>query len=228
MGGSIIRDIFIIHTYPTAFTGKCLPEIIIAFVSTLLYLKMEKSRKRLQWFSVIADSVGLPQCIVIGAEKVRGNFIIAALSGITTALGGEIISSLLFDKSLKKMMLSNLFYRIIITVAGTFFYLVFIEYLDFDQTDAHGILMFYTMFFTSISNADVREAVKMYFAKTVRITQRYKAFCVPLDNNAVIFTRDLRSECLFYKLHKNMSVLPKRPPAPKRSTVLLLHRIRQM
>lgn len=226
-GGGITRDIFILYTYPVAFTVKCMPEIIIVFVSTLLYLKIIKSRKRLQWFSVIADSMGLSQCIAMGAEKVHNNFVASILSGVTTALGGGIISSLLCGESIKKTLRANLFYYIS-TVAGTIFYLVIIKHPDVNQTDAQGILMFYTLFFTGVSNSDVREAVKMYFTKTVRIMRRYKAFGVPSDHTAVIFIRDHRSEWLFYKLHKNMSVPPKRPPTPKRNATLFLHRIRQM
>lgn len=220
-------DIFILHAYPAAFTVKCLPEIITVFVSTLLYLKMIKGRKRLQWFSVIADSMGLSQRIAIDAEKARNNFAAAILSSMTTALGGGIISSLLCGESIKKTLRSNLFYYIS-TVAGTIFYLVLIKYPDVDQTDAQGILMFYTLFFTGVSNSDVREAVKMYFTGTVRIMRRCKAFGVPSDYTAVIFMRDLRSEWLFYKLHKNTSAPPKRPPAPKRNAAILFHRIRQM
>lgn len=226
LGGGIVRDIFILQTYPVALTNKSLPEIIISLVFGLLYWKFDKYRKKLEIFSVVSDAVGLSQFISIGAGKVRNNNIVAALSAVTTALLGGAVVMAFSGESTKRIILSNVPYRII-TVVGAIVYITLTE-CGIKDTDAQGILAFYTLFAATMSNPDVIAASIRYFFKFSKSIQQCGLLRTPALLNSIFFQMCVCNNHFFCKMPTYISTAPVRSYASNRKAVFLLHRIRRM
>ena len=171
--GGFTRDTAVLYTYPVVFTLECLPDITVALLSAITFHVHEYKRKQIMLFAIIADAVGLAQFITIGVDKavdMGASDIIAFISGITTALGGSIVSSLFCGDSIKKILSSNLIYRIH-TIIGAFIYISLLNN-GVAQLTAQMTVVLYTGVFATSCNSIVRIATKKYISRTLRVLQQ--------------------------------------------------------
>lgn len=225
-GGGLTRDACLLNTHPAVFAITCLPEIIIALGSALLYLHFSCINRHIELCVVLADSLGLAQFITIGVDRAlsfKENYTLAFFSGVCTSLGGGIISSILSGETIKKVMCSNLPYRII-DVAGTALYIILIKN-DIDQTCAQATIVFLT-FFAIFCNRLVVETIEKFVAKALTVFKIHSIYvnwelvllCVKLSNLNKYFCGKI----------SNIIVLPRFQPALGRPRTFLYYRIRQM
>lgn len=226
LGGGVVRDIFILQTYPVALTSKCLPEIAVSLVFGLLYLGLGRYRKRLEIFSMVSDAAGLSQFIAKGADNVQNNNIVAVLSAITTALLGGMASSIFSGEPIKEIIFSNVAYRII-TLGGAIVYVVLTE-CGIKDTDAQGILALYTLLFITISDSEIRAENMQYFIKLSKSIQQNELFRTHSSCNSIFLQMHICNEHYFCKMPINSFTKPTQSYTPNRSAVFLLHRIRRM
>lgn len=117
-GGGFIRDMFLLSVFPVVFTPECLPDITVAMVAALVYLKAHQnylSQKAAKWFMVIADAGGLGTFIVIGVDKAINlgtGTLTAIFSGIVTSQGGGVAAAVFCGTSLFQILSSNVAYRL--------------------------------------------------------------------------------------------------------------------
>ena len=226
LGGGIVRDIFILQTYPIALTNECLPEIAISLMFGFLYFKLNRYRKHLRIFSVVFDAAGLSQFISIGANKVQNNSIVAILSAITTALLGGMTASAFSGESIKEIIKSNIAYRIT-TIGGAIAYVMLTE-CGIKDTNVKGILVFYTLLFATLSDPNTREANKQHFIKLSKSIQENKIFHTHLSCHPIFLQMYISNNHFFCKLPTYNFTAPTQSCIPNRSAVFLLHRIRRM
>lgn len=173
-GGGLIRDLILLHRYPVAFTLECLPDITVALVSAMIYTYWNKnhlSLKSIKWFSIFADAAGLARYIAIGvnaAQSLESNNIMAILCGISTALGGGILSSLFCGIPLKTILKASPFYRLI-TILNTVMYIHWLNN-GFNSLAAQSALILYTFIGVLACNREVRNSIKRGYT-TIRYSE---------------------------------------------------------
>ena len=167
LGGGLLRDLFILFVFPVAFTKICLPEVTIAICAGFLYRKyLQKhtiTKNILKPLVTLIDSLALGTFIAIGINRALdygANPIIALFSGITTALGGGILSSLLCGQSIYKILTTNIYYRFI-TILGAIIYTYSLTN-DINKLTAQYILILYTLIFIMISNYGFKTTLIKY------------------------------------------------------------------
>lgn len=228
--GGLIRDIIILHVYPAALTATCIPDIITALIAAFIYMHKPKS-KYIQWFSILADAIGLSQFISIGIAKatVNGaNTIVAFLCAITTALVGGIISSLFSRESIKTVIFSNIAYRLC-TIAGTIIYMYWINCGD-DQLVAQVKLAIYTLSTSSVCNNIIRIKIKKIILKIIFILQySFKLSPLNIPYKNIVFISPCFKESFpnqIYNIYKNYDHY--KSQNTRREFIFRLHRILQM
>lgn len=228
--GGLIRDIIVLHVYPAALTIECLPDILTALFAALLCIKV-KEKKYIKWFSVPADSAGLAQFISIGVNKASIIFddkFIQFTCGVTTALGGGIISSLFFGESLKEILSKSIPYRLL-TVIGTIIYIYCVD-TSADIVSAQCLLVLYTSITISLCDTKTRTWLKCYVAKAILqhqyLVNIYSFGIQPINNilpplriSPLLFSQIYNEYKINYNFYLYFS---------NKSLVLQLHRIRQM
>ena len=120
MGGGLLRDIFVLRTSPVAFTVECIPEAIICILAAY-YINSIKYLSLYYILLDICDAIGVGCFIVVGIDRAisfgaQQSF--ALVSGLLTALGGGITSSLICGSSFKKLFANNNQYRVIVAVGN--------------------------------------------------------------------------------------------------------------
>lgn len=166
-GGGIIRDIVILKVKPAVLSLSTLPDISIALIFAIIYLKTSKSKKAhnsINLFAVFTDILGLAQFISIGVDRAlifNSDINIAFICGITTALGGGIISSLFCGKGIQKILMSNFKYNLN-TIIGTSFY-IFMLNTNVPCVKAQLILVLYTSISNLSINEKIKEIIKKYY-----------------------------------------------------------------
>lgn len=155
-GGGLIRDLFILRVYPAAFAYKCLPDILVALCSGVLYRRLylkHTFKNALDLFADITDALGLGTFIAMGVDKALNLGAcqsIAVISGTATALCGGITCSILCGQPIRKVLTTNTAYRIV-AIMGAFLY---------THSRAKGInpilaqynLVLYTLCFVSLAS----------------------------------------------------------------------------
>ncbi len=224
-GGGLIRDIFILSVYPVAFTLECIPDIIIALISGTFYLWLQNKRgihKFLNQLIVVTDACGLGTFIAIGADKaisLGASPFIVFLCGITTSLGGGILSSILCNTSIKEVLCTNKMYRFS-AIIGAIVYPLWVKSMG--ANIAHIAIIIYTFAAILACNRSIRTHV----AKTAL----YCSFPLLIDPFWVII--------IAIKISSHNAARIKNTPRTiehytmclymRRNIVLKLHRIRQM
>ena len=174
LGGGLCRDLFILLVFPVAFTKSSLPEITIVICSIFFYRICQQKhaiQNILKPFVTLTDALGLGTFIAIGIDHALDSGtspIIALCSGIITALGGGILSSLLCGQSIYKILTTNISYRII-TILGAIIY-IYSLVNGIDKTVAQYGLILYTLTFVMITN---------YNLKTILIKYQMDLFQLP-------------------------------------------------
>lgn len=224
-GGGLIRDIFILRVYPVAFTLECVPDIITALASGTFYLSPQKNKsihKFLNKLTVVTDACGLGTFIAIGADKaisLGASPLIVLLCGITTSLGGGILSSMLCNISIKEVLCTNIMYRFS-AIIGAIFYPLWVKSMG--ANIAHIAIIVYTFVTILVWNRNIRTHV----AKVAL----YGSYPFLTDLFWVIV--------IMIKIPSHYAVRIKNTPETikhytmclymERNTILKLHRIRQM
>ena len=174
LGGGLCRDLFILLVFPVAFTKSSLPEITIAICSSFFYRIYQQKyaiQNILKPFITLTDALGLGTFIAIGVDKALDSGtspIIALCSGIITALGGGILSSLLCGQSICKILSTNISYRII-TILGAIIYIYSLTNGINKEIAQYGLIL-YTLTFVMVTN---------YNLKTILIKCQMDLFQLP-------------------------------------------------
>lgn len=227
-GGGLIRDLVLLRTYPAAFTLSCVPDILIALFSGIIYTSM-RTQKVLARFSIIADAAALGQFISIGVDKavnMDANSIVAFFCGVITALGGGILSSLCCGISPRTVLSSNIAYRCW-TIGGTFIYMSLIN-LGLTRLAAQTIIVIYTLITTIVCNPSVNAIIKKYIVRTTLTIQQIGSF-QPLNTlwKMVILAMIICCHRLLYRI-KNVCCKNIQAPFVYTRKTFFLRRIRQM
>ena len=228
-GGGLIRDVVLINTYPIAFTYECLPDITVAIISSIIYvyfMRNKKANNLLNFFIIYTDAAGLGQFISIGVDKALEFGLVnltVFLSGITTAFGGGILSSLFCGLSIYEIMLSNMDYRFWIIIA-TILYMKLIEN-NLNRLLAQILLVLFMFTIMPLCNRSIRTACKFCI---IRLVRYYKPTIYASSNiNWIIKIYILRNQKYpFYKFNNNN--ISKYVHYQTRSRALLFHRIMQV
>lgn len=231
--GGIIRDVILLNTHPTALTTTCLPDITIALVSALIYMRISP-KKYIQILSFWADAIGLSQFIAIGIDKANSNeatAFITFLCGITTALGGGIISSFFSGEPINKIMSSNISYRLS-AITGTIFYMDWIN-CGVDISIAQVKLMLFTLLSSSVCNINVRRAIKKFSVNIIVVILQCSVITRHLNipSETTILTLTHTSKPLFYfkyDIYKNYRHSHFYYLINRHLIIFRLHRILQM
>lgn len=227
-GGGLIRDIFLLHTYPVVFTLNCTPAIVIALLSGIIYISMP-NQKIIMWFSLFADAAGLGQFISIGVDKALNmgvNNIITFLCGVITALGGGVMSSLFCGILTQKALSKNIPYYFW-TFLGTYLYIVLINY-GIKQFTAQIVIVMYTSITIISCNQRIRSKIKKYVMKTISII--LQSVVIYPSTKLWQMVIPILKVCHYstLKRHQNIHQETVHIPFQYRQKILLLHRIRQM
>lgn len=154
-GGGVVRDIFILRRTPVLFEVSTLPAIFVAVAFSLIYHYMVRRaphRERdYELWTNFADSLGVGTFIIFGINNaIHLPIFYQILSGITTALAGGIIATIINQKHI-----SFTFYQPII-MTGTLMYFS----LEKSYTPiAFFVLFFYLFFATQLCNHQVNREV---------------------------------------------------------------------
>lgn len=165
-GGGLMRDIMILNISPAVFTISSVPDVIVSLAFCAIYMVvLSYSRITvITTLSILADSMGLSQFIAIGVNKAinqNADLFIVLLCGVTTAIGGGILSSLLCGVNFTEVITSNSIYRVN-TFLATLTYYSLVSYGTGIVT-AQMILLIYTFVFTMVCNQSVRKQLKKVF-----------------------------------------------------------------
>ncbi len=118
MGGGLLRDLVVFRTTPVAFTLECIPEAILCVLAIHVFNRM-KYHPLLSILVEICDAAGVGCFIVIGVDRAIScgvNRYLVLLSGLLTALGGGITSSLICGVNIKKIISKGNQYRLIVAI----------------------------------------------------------------------------------------------------------------
>ena len=154
--------------YPVVLTPECRPDIAVAVIAAFMYLCAHKNsvtRNAIEWFSAVTDSSGLGTFIAIGVDKavdMGAAPVSVFLSGVSTSLGGGILSSVFCGASLLQSLTVSAPYRII-TVGGVFLYSNWIE-AGTERVTAQYAIVGYTTVTTLACNPMVTQAVSKRLA----------------------------------------------------------------
>lgn len=225
-GGGLTRDIAILHTHPSVLSISCLPEVIIAVGSALLYSCFSYVNRFSKLFIVITDSMGLAQFITIGVDRAlcfkENQYALAIVSGVITSLAGGIISSIFSGESIKKTLCTDPLYRIT-DLVGAIIY-VFLLKNNVDKIYAQSTIVLCTLICTTICNHMVLKWMEKFVTKALRvITPHYINWLYW----QIIINLSILAEHLCGKTAQLM-VLPTRQPILNRQRTFLYHRLRQM
>lgn len=191
LGGGLCRDLFILLVFPVAFTKSSLPEIAIAICSSFFCRICQQKyaiQNILKPFVTLTDALGLGTFIAIGIDRALESGtspIVALCSGIITALGGGILSSLLCGQPIYKILSTNISYRII-TILGAIIYIYSLTN-GIDKTVAQYGLILYTLTFVMISHYDLKTIFIKYqtdlfqLPSKIIILSSMEAILNPLD-----------------------------------------------
>lgn len=155
-GGGLIRDLFILRVFPAAFSHECLPDILVALCSGVLYrtLALKRTSKNvIEPLINMLDALSLGSFISIGVDKalaLGASQITAFLSGTFTALGGGIVSSMLCGQPILEILTRNRAYRIVVILGATLY-----THLVANGTNAilaQYNLVVYTLCFASLTS----------------------------------------------------------------------------
>ena len=226
-GGGLIRDILLLNTHPVVFTLNCIPDISIALLSGYLYSKISNQRL-VKWVSIFADAAGLGQFISIGVDKANnmgGNDIIAFICGITTALGGGILSSIFCGVSIRKIISTNIIYRVW-TLWGTVIY-IFLLNSGEQHSFAQLIIVVYTIITITASNQEAMRAMKYIRSKQLDIRQPVVGCLITARLQLMILMFMAFRDILFHRIKDtyNKKIIN---PFIYRRKIIILHRIQQM
>lgn len=226
-GGGLTRDVWILHTHPAVFAISCLPEIIIALGSALLYSHFMCTNSYINLFTIIADSAGLAQFITIGIDRAlsfKEDYAFAVLSGVCTSLGGGIISSIFSGESIKKTMCSNPIYRIT-DLIGAIIYAILLKN-NVDRNCAQATIVIFTLLFATPCNHIVIQAIEMLVKKALKIIPLYNTY-TNWSFVLVMIKLSFLSNQFCGKID-GIIVSPIRQPILNRQRTFLYHRLRQM
>lgn len=160
-GGGIIRDLIILIVSPAVISLSSIPDILVALFAAFFYLQISKKTQIFnRWFIIITDALGVSQFIVIGVDKAityNANLLVCFLSGVTTAIGGGIIASLLSKTNISKILISNVKYYFIV-ILGTIFYYTMLQ-INFNILNSQFVLSIYTTTTVIISNLNIIDLI---------------------------------------------------------------------
>lgn len=131
LGGGLTRDL-ILHVPPFALSFNCLPDLFVALIAGYIYIILARKDINMRHISntiTVLDALTLPTFIVIGVDKALSLghcTFVTFLSGLITALGGGVWSSILSGTNVAKVLKSNLLYRTV-TALNTLFYITLLK-----------------------------------------------------------------------------------------------------
>lgn len=154
-GGGVVRDIFILCRTPVLFEVSTLPAIFIAVTFSLIYHYMVRRaphRERdYELWTNFADSLGVSTFIICGINNaIHLPIFYQILSGITTALAGGIIATIINQKHI-----SFTLYQPIIMTGTLMYFLLEKAYASI----AVFVLFLYLFSATQLCNHEVNRAV---------------------------------------------------------------------
>lgn len=234
-GGGLVRDIILLKIWPAVFKYESLPDVITALFSAMLYrtsLHNKRINNYLKNFSFFSDAIGLSQFICIGVDKALNNecpFHIVLLCGITTALGGGILSSLFSGYSIKAAIFSHPTYKII-TIEGTLLYIYFL-FIGVEQYSAQVYLALFTLTAIVLDKSFDVKKIDMKAMHIIHNIQRFNiiALLFPFTQSLKYLTSFIYNYIVIYsydivsRQHSKKLILHN-----KKKINILFHRIRQM
>lgn len=226
LGGGLIRDIFILQTYPVALTNVCLPEIIISTVLALIYWDFCYYRKKIESVSKVFDIVGLSGFIVIGAEKTNYSISLSALSAAVTALCGGITSSVYSGENIKAVILSNKAYRII-TVIGSLIYAICMK-CGVETGDVQSILTVLISLSIFVTDSEIMTEIVSRLGTSVKAFQKKTSSNIPKSFLDVYLKALTGAGEPIYRLPEFNYVFPINSYVAMNNTIKVLHKIRMM
>ena len=225
--GGLLRDMCLLNTYPIVFSISCVPDILIALSSALLYQQKLCSKKNIDLFIILTDSVGLAQFITIGVDRslsLKDSYELAAISGICTSLGGGFVSNSFTNERFFKAIFSNMLYKLI-DIVGTVMYVI-LKKNNIDQIYAQSIIVLFTLVFETLTNPTIINELKSLATKMLNSSKPFGTY-TNWSFILVIVKFSFLCKQFCGKLVR-ASVLPTRPPVINRQRTFLYHKLRQM
>ena len=196
MGGGLIRDLFILFVFPSAFTTNCIPDIMLALCAGITYrifLQKYETKNVFKQLITLTDALGIGTFIAKGIDKafaLGASQEIALCCGIVTALGGGILSSLQRKHSIYEVFTTDITYRIV-TILGSILYTCSI-YIGVSPITSQYWLILYTFILIPITNNSYRiQLIDLY----INIFRYTKAIIFPVPIPAMIYWQNT---CSFY------------------------------
>lgn len=220
--GGFIRDILVLNTYPAAFELDSIPDILLAMCSILVYTK---SKHKDLWlsFSKLSDSIALSQFIVRGFDRAiskNASSFATYTSGVVTAIGGGVISSLYANKSIEEICISNLSYWLITLNASSVYALL--RNIGIGVFASQIILLSYTCVAVSLCNSNGNTQMKSYIPRTIHCIKQN------LNDQPYMYIIPHYIWQILYRLHDVQQHNYNMQYYSSKKMVYTLHRIRQM
>lgn len=230
-GGGLIRDIVLLNTIPVVFTSQCIPDIVIALFSGMMYINI-KQKKIIKYLSIFADAASLGKFISIGIEKaipVTDSELVIVTCGIVTALGGGVLSRIFCGYSIKLIIISNINYRFF-TVFGAIIYYKFIQ-IGIEHITVQSIIVVYTTITAIACNNNITNMIKKHLKNC--FCQRY------ILTDSINIQKQINTKQIFavqttihkyrylYRLNENSNLIV-HINYMCTCKIIMLHRIRQM
>lgn len=220
--GGFIRDTLILNTHPAVLELDSMLDILLAMCSALVY---EKSKHKELWFSFakLSDSMALSQFVVRGVDRAisqNASSCDAFISGVATALGGGVISSLYACKSMEDICFSSLTYWSITLNASSVY--LFFRTIGIGASDSQIILLAYTTVSVSMCNSNGKFLAKSYITRTIHCLKQN------LNDHSYMYFIPYYTWHTLYRLHDEQQYIYNMQYYSSKKIVYMLHRIRQM
>lgn len=96
LGGGLMRDVFLLHMYPYALSRDCIVDVLVLIICGVIHSQADK--KLTLQYERFFDALAVPIYIFMGADKAMAagaGPLTVFLSGVSTAIGGGLLASLL-------------------------------------------------------------------------------------------------------------------------------------